>query len=286
MLSDTLFKAIQEITCYQKEMPECYNDSREHLEIVKTVMHSLQQVLDTPPLLVGAKVADALSQDQRRWWRACCEANIARWVERLRLLGPVSSEELIEKLGGAIERQDALMKNERDNTADAPSLRSEFIECLHFWFFLGDLKPVLRRLTPLLPLIEQDGHMLPVDYADWLGLPAAATFADGVRAVREKLRPAEEDDVQREVFRLACQCWNNEASRTAGVAMEDILADNPDFAGELVAPMMGCSEFWLEQIARAAFDLPPDHTGDYDDLLSEGKRALADRRSSESSDNL
>jgi len=286
MISDTLYEAIQEIERYQRELSDNYEVCRDHIEIVKNVMFSLQNVLDAHPGLIRFSAAEALSDDQKRWWRACCEANVARWVERLRLLGPIDSEELAGMLAGAVERQNALMNEDRGSKDDGSGERGEFLECLHVWSFLHDAEPVRRRLTELLPTLEHDANPLPVDYADWLKVPAGSTFADGVLAVREKLQPASEDEVRREVFRLACECWNKEATTTAQDALQDVLTNDPDLAEELVAPLVGHSEFWLEQIVRTAFGLPSDNTEDFDHLLTEGKRALAGRRSSEPSENV
>ena len=41
----------------------------------------------------------------------CCEANIARWIAALQLLGPVTAEEIVSKLVDAIERQDAFLRS-------------------------------------------------------------------------------------------------------------------------------------------------------------------------------
>lgn len=187
MMSDTIHEAIREIERYQREWSDNYGDYRDHIEIVKKVMLSLQHALDAPPHLIRPAASDCLSEDQKRWWRVCCEANVSRWVERLRLFGPIDSGGLAGVLAGAVERQEALLNEEGSSGDDASGVRVEFIGCLHVWCFLNDVKPVRRRLTKLLPKIEQDCHPLPVDYTDWLMLPCGATFADGVRAVREKL---------------------------------------------------------------------------------------------------
>lgn len=111
MLSDTLFESIQEIEHYQREF-RCYDDMSEDIDAVKKVMTALQERLDHPQFEYPLDVAETLSPEQKERWRVTCEANIARWAERLRLLRPVSAEELVGTLDDAIERQAALLDEE------------------------------------------------------------------------------------------------------------------------------------------------------------------------------
>jgi hypothetical protein len=109
MLSDVLSDAIGKIEDYQREYPRIYDDHKGHVEIVKKVMGSLMAILDEVPTSYPANIADTLSNDQKKWFRVTCEAQIARWAERLRLMGPVSADELVKKLDDAIERQEAML---------------------------------------------------------------------------------------------------------------------------------------------------------------------------------
>lgn len=110
MISDVLFDAIYSIEEWQREYPECYDAHTEHIEIVKQVMSSLQERLDIPPGVWPLTPPENLTSEQKDWWRVTCEAGIARWAERLRLLGPVSSDELIGRLDDAIRRQEEMLK--------------------------------------------------------------------------------------------------------------------------------------------------------------------------------
>jgi len=109
MISDTLCHAIQQIEDYQRNYPEWYDDHKGHIEVVKRVMGSLQGVLDGVPLSYPPNVGDKLSDDQKARLRVMCEANIAMWAEGLRLLGPVTGKELVEKPNDSIQRQDAIL---------------------------------------------------------------------------------------------------------------------------------------------------------------------------------
>lgn len=110
MISDTLHDAIHEIEDYQREFPESYNDIIDHIEMVKKVMASLVNRLDEAPVEYRPTLAEMLTLDEQDWWRVTCEANIARWVERLGLLEPVSPEDLVGKLDDAISRQEAMLE--------------------------------------------------------------------------------------------------------------------------------------------------------------------------------
>jgi len=48
MISDVLFKAIEEIERYQNDLPQCYDEIREEINAVKETMRALQIKLDTP----------------------------------------------------------------------------------------------------------------------------------------------------------------------------------------------------------------------------------------------
>src|SRR5579884_2462027 len=113
MISDVLFDAIQQIEEWQKESPAGYEARRHHIDLVKKVMASLQETLDEPPFAYGLwyerLLNTDLTEDQKRYWRVCCEAGIARWAERPRLLEPVSPEDLLDKLHDAVDRQEAML---------------------------------------------------------------------------------------------------------------------------------------------------------------------------------
>ena len=49
MISDTLFDAIEAIRDYQVRMPECYDDLRDEIDSVVSVMQALLVKLDLPP---------------------------------------------------------------------------------------------------------------------------------------------------------------------------------------------------------------------------------------------
>ncbi len=120
MISDTLFDAIDEIETYQMKYPECYGELKDDIEVVKKVMSGLQERLDQPPCEYPFDIAETLNAEQRYRWRVTCEANIARWIERLRLLEPVSAEDLVGRLDDAIRRQESLLKmlnSAQSNTA-------------------------------------------------------------------------------------------------------------------------------------------------------------------------
>jgi hypothetical protein len=110
MLSDTLSDAVYENESYEKERPEVYGAHKDHIAIVKAVMYSLMEVLARLPLTDDRPdIADTMTNDRREWWRVTCEANIARWIKCLLVLGSISAEDLVKKLEDAIERQDAML---------------------------------------------------------------------------------------------------------------------------------------------------------------------------------
>jgi hypothetical protein len=186
MISDTLHDAIQEIEDYQRNFPDCYGGLSDDIELVKKVMSALQARLDEPPHEYPLDIADTLDPDERERWRVTCEANVARWVERLRLLEPVSAEDLVGKLDDAIKRQEAMLD-------------------------------------------------------EWSNGP------DGIR---------------RDVFHKACEHWNEHATVLAGEALVNLLNDHPHLAEAFVGPISHFTDYWTEQIARAAFGLPNDDSRD------------------------
>ena len=121
MLSDVLSDAVAEIEEYQRDIPEWYDEHKDHIEIVKKVMVSLQTILDGVPRSYPVNYADTLSEGQKAWFLATCKAQIARWVECLRVLGPVTGEELVKKLDDAIQRQEALLANRLANEDHEPT---------------------------------------------------------------------------------------------------------------------------------------------------------------------
>lgn len=109
MISDVISDALQSIDDCQSEFPDAYANVADHIELVKSVMASLMSRLDDPFGDEQPRLGDLISEDQRSFWRVTCEANIARWAERLRLLGPVSAEEISSKLHDAIALQEAML---------------------------------------------------------------------------------------------------------------------------------------------------------------------------------
>lgn len=104
MISDVLCEAVEAIKGYQERFPETYTNLAEEIEIVKNVMWGLRIMLDIPEGGNWAEIAKTLSNEERKIWRLTCEANIARWVECLKLLGPISAEDLVPRLKDAIAR--------------------------------------------------------------------------------------------------------------------------------------------------------------------------------------
>lgn len=123
MISDIMCDAIHEIETWQRDCPEWYDGIADHIELVKKVMASLMNRLDEVPVEFRPNLAETLSPEQQEWWRVTCEANIARWAERLRFLEPISAEKLVGQLDDAIKRQEALLQ-EPTNTEDDDGLRS------------------------------------------------------------------------------------------------------------------------------------------------------------------
>ncbi len=192
MISDTLSDAIRQIEEYQETSPSQYDEYREHIELVKAVMDSLVEALDEPPFAFGIwyeRVLNPnLTPEQKVRWEAWCEAGLARWAERLRLLGPVPEDGLLGRIHAAVERQEAMLAEPEDDRADGK--RGLFVTYLSVWCFLGDFGPVRRRIVPALVALASDAEAMPVDACGWLGLPAGSTYADGVRAVRDRIAQA------------------------------------------------------------------------------------------------
>jgi len=129
MLSDAIFDALHSIEQYQTEFPDAYAGVADHIELVKSVMASLMNRLDDPFGDEQPHLEKLLSEDQKHVWRVTCEANIARWAERLRLLGPVSAEELNSKLTDAIARQETMLSQMRpDCGLGVPAGRNESVD--------------------------------------------------------------------------------------------------------------------------------------------------------------
>jgi hypothetical protein len=96
-------------------------------------------------------------------------------------------------------------------------------------------------------LTEQVAEMIETE----LGQASIADASGGDRneALRER------------VFQLVCDNWTKEAAFIAADAFEDRLSSDLP-VGDLLRPVIGRdSGFWLDQLARACFDLP---AGDWD----------------------
>ena len=50
MLSDALFECLEEIERYQRDFPAHYDDMKEQIENCKSLMRSLMEKLDDPPI--------------------------------------------------------------------------------------------------------------------------------------------------------------------------------------------------------------------------------------------
>jgi len=98
MISDTLCEAIQEIEEYQKRLPEFYDGIKEDIEVVKDVMDSLRERLDEPAVEYTKSTFDGLTDEQRKQWRRTCEIHVRKWIRRLRLVEPISPDEIGELL--------------------------------------------------------------------------------------------------------------------------------------------------------------------------------------------
>lgn len=110
MISDVMYDAIGDIEYYQRELPDIYDAVEDHIGIVKKVMRSLAVILGEPD---PPSIPESLLEDEKDWYRVICEAQIARWAERLRALVPITAEELATKLNDAIQRQEALLAKRR-----------------------------------------------------------------------------------------------------------------------------------------------------------------------------
>lgn len=134
MISDVISDALQSIDDCQSEFPDAYANVADHIELVKSVMASLMNRLDDPVGDQQPRLGDLTSEDQRSFWRVTCEANIARWAERLRLLGPVSAEEISSKLADAIARQEAMLSEKRPEAPGSEERENEKLaERYHKW---------------------------------------------------------------------------------------------------------------------------------------------------------
>jgi hypothetical protein len=80
----------------------------------------------------------------------------------------------------------------------------------------------------------------------------------------------ETDALRRRVIATVCDNWNENASHVASDAILDTLLDETMEVRELLAPLFGCSDYWLEQMARECFSLPTDDSdGDWQALLEQ-----------------
>lgn len=77
------------------------------------------------------------------------------------------------------------------------------------------------------------------------------------------------EDVKRRLLAKVLDSWNEEASGAAIDALRDLVADLPDVAKELMKVVWDWSDYWPEQIARSAYHLPSDDTGDLAFVLQE-----------------
>jgi hypothetical protein len=118
VISDVLYDAISEIERYQRDFDN-YEDMTDLIEVVKKVMAGLMNYLDDSQPPDRPNLANILSDEEKAWWRVACEANIARWTERLRLLEPVNVEDLVRKLDDAVQRQEAMLKQMQESTEDS-----------------------------------------------------------------------------------------------------------------------------------------------------------------------
>lgn len=289
MLSDTIHDAIMDIERYQNDYAKIYDGYREHIELVMAVMHSLMEALDQPPFAFGIwykqLLGTQLTEAQKERWRVWCEAGIARWSERLGLLGPVAEGELVERVRTAVERQQTMLHERPDHEIE--SSRKLFLRCLSVWSFLDDIAPVARRIVPALDALTSDTEVMPVDACEWLGLPGGSSYAEGAKVAANQLGS---DRGRDKLFRLVRACWTEDATNRAADGFRDLLGDCPDLDEKLVFPMIWHSDYWLDQIARAAFGLPDEKEFteiDFEFLLDEGKKALATQHpaSGENEDN-
>jgi hypothetical protein len=107
MISNVLSDAIQDIKTCQREFPDVYFKLTDAIEAVKRDMAALMFQCDQPEV---EDIEHTLDNNERHRWRITCEANIARWVERLRRLVPCSAEDILLKLDDAIKKEEALQK--------------------------------------------------------------------------------------------------------------------------------------------------------------------------------
>ena len=69
--------------------------------------------------------------------------------------------------------------------------------------------------------------------------------------------------------------WNDDTMHTASDAVLDILVHAHDeLIKTLVDPIIRCSDYWAEQLARDTFGMESDHIDDFEALLTEIKARI------------
>lgn len=203
MISDTLCEAIDDIEAYQRLHPTDYSGRSEDIEAVKAVMGGLMERLQRPPGDEPVERAEGLSPDKEEWWRVTCEANIARWVERLRLLRPVSNQEIVDKLDAAIKQQETLLAG----LCDSPDGDCDLLDAPHFHEALIDLLEIVERgnsipdeiiievedsveafvwrTEGLLQTARHCRHQMSESECSQFKVPIGSTYADAARQIEQ-----------------------------------------------------------------------------------------------------
>ncbi len=78
-----------------------------------------------------------------------------------------------------------------------------------------------------------------------------------------------ETETRESLLNLICERFNEDVAEVASDAILDILRDAPEEVRNLLSPIALVSNFWLEQLARAACDLASDHFDDLEGVLEE-----------------
>ena len=118
MIGDALSDCIATIEAYERDTPETYDEHRDLLADLKEVMCGVDEIVSAPPIdeKDNRRIVELMDAEKRDRWRLTCEAQIARWIGRLRLLGPITAQHIVEIVEAAIERQEAALEKEAEDS--------------------------------------------------------------------------------------------------------------------------------------------------------------------------
>lgn len=100
-------------------------------------------------------------------------------------------------------------------------------------------------------------------------LPILVRLLRANYTIKEENMSTNDTETREALLNLICERFNDDVAEVASDAMLDILQDAPEQAMKLLAPIVVVSDYWAEQLARAAFDLPNDHIDDLEFVLQE-----------------